>query len=50
MIADAAGVGEFIQPQKKYLAGYWQNTTRTQATFTADGWMRTEDLASTKSR
>lgn len=39
------GLGELQLRGDNVFPGYWQDSNRTQDTFTADGWMRTGDLA-----
>lgn len=41
----AAGPGELHLRGEQIFAGYWRNPERTAASFTADGWLKTGDLA-----
>lgn len=43
--APQGGTGELLLKGSNIFMGYWQNPDRTAASFTADGWMRTGDLA-----
>jgi fatty-acyl-CoA synthase len=43
--ADGATVGEVQATGPLVMAGYWQRPAETAAAFTADGWLRTGDLA-----
>jgi len=44
-VADDSDEGELELRGNNIFAGYWKNTVRTEESFTADGWMRTGDLA-----
>lgn len=39
------GTGELQLRGDNIFMGYWQNSERTEASFTADGWFRTGDIA-----
>jgi fatty-acyl-CoA synthase len=43
--ADGAAVGEVQVAGDLVMAGYWQRPAETATAFTADGWLRTGDLA-----
>ncbi|MXO71882.1 AMP-binding protein [Alteraurantiacibacter buctensis] len=43
--ADAAGTGELQLRGDNVFPGYWRDPARTAASFTADGWFKTGDLA-----
>lgn len=43
--ADAGGAGELQLRGTNVFPGYWRDPARTAASFTADGWFKTGDLA-----
>lgn len=43
--ADPYGIGELQLRGDNIFIGYWQNSDRTEASFTGDGWFRTGDIA-----